>query len=88
MINHREVVFLFQPVFQRSEPILTNLIHTSALHTNQMMVMMLRRIRTQIIAGHTVSEIDFLHDMKLAKQFQGTIHGGKTDLGRLFLLQA
>ncbi|MNY82598.1 hypothetical protein D3C86_2248010 [compost metagenome] len=48
---------------------------------------MLGRIRPQIITGNAVSEIDFLHDMKLAEQFQGTIYGGKTDLGSFFFHQ-
>lgn len=34
MIEHREIIIVLQPLFQRSEPILTDFIHCAALHTD------------------------------------------------------
>ncbi|MNP45123.1 hypothetical protein D3C76_1390220 [compost metagenome] len=48
------------------------------------MMVMLGCISAQIITRYTVAEVDFLYNMQLTQQFEGTVHGCQTDFGSLF----
>jgi hypothetical protein len=44
VVEHEETKFTLQPLLQRTQPILHNLIHRATLHTDQMMMVMMRTI--------------------------------------------
>ncbi|CDN43447.1 hypothetical protein BN871_CZ_00180 [Paenibacillus sp. P22] len=85
VVQNGKTVLGFETLFQRSEPVVLDLLHGAALHANQMMMVMLAVVRSEIVTGYAVSEVHLLHDVKLAEKLKRAIDGGKADLGSLIL---
>lgn len=87
MIQHFKVKFTRQSFLKRQQPIIQDLVDRTAVHADQMVMMMIGTVIPQIITGYAVSKIHLLHNMQFTKKLEGSVDGCKAYLGCFILYQ-
>jgi len=76
--DHYHIVFFADFLLTIFDQLITKLDHFTALHTDQMIVM--RHIKSQLIAGKIIPQIFFCNNPDLREQIQGPIDGSSGNM--------